>query len=142
MNKNAQKAVDYQQEIDPHRFIRQVGKRPLLSQPKCTIPYEPELFAETFGPPEMEMNDRRRSGILFWNFVDQNGKAAFSLFAEFPGGQKAKNTKDVPVCLSARGSSSTAYLWTADRLAAIESGDETAAAPRGRQVRRFPRLLT
>lgn len=124
MNKNAQKAVDYQQEIDPHRFIRQVGKRPLLSQPKCTIPYEPELFAETFGPPEMEMNDRRRSGILFWNFVDQNGKAAFSLFAEFPGGQKAKNTKDVPVCLSARGSSSTAYLWTADRLAAIESGDE------------------
>jgi len=122
--KTVQEKVDYQQEIDPHHFVRQVGKKPLLSQPKYKTPYEPELFAETFGPPEMEMNDRRRSGILFWNFVDQNGKAAFSLFAEFPAGQKAKDAKDVPVCLSARRSSSTAYLWTADRLAAVETGDE------------------
>jgi len=119
--KNVQKSFDAQEKIDPQRFIRQVGKRPLLSQPKYTTPYEPELFAETFGPPEMEMNNRRRSGILFWNFVDQDGKAAFSMFAEFPSGQKAKK---VPVCLSARRSSSTAYLWTADRLAAVESGDE------------------
>jgi hypothetical protein len=116
--------VDYQQEIDPHRFIRQVGKRPLLSEPKYTTPYEPELFAETFGPPEMEMNDRRRSGILFWNFVDQDGKSAFSMFAEFPAGQKAKNAKDVSVYLAARGSCSTAYLWTADRLGAVDNGDE------------------
>jgi hypothetical protein len=124
MKNNAQKTVDHQQEIDPHRFIRQVGKRPLLSQPKYTTPYEPELFAETFGPPEMEMNDRRRSGILFWNFVDQNGKAAFSMFAEFPAEQKAKEAKKVPVCLSVRKGSSTAYLWTTDRIAAVESGDE------------------
>jgi hypothetical protein len=122
--KNVLKKVDYQQEIDPHRFIRQVGKKPLLSQPKYKTHYEPELFAETFGPPEMEMNDRRQSGILFWNFVDQNGKAAFSMFAEFPAGQKAKDARDVPVYLSASRSSSTAYLWTADRLAAVEAGDE------------------
>src|ERR1700733_5459914 len=122
--KNAQKSFNAQEKIDPHRFIRQVGKRPLLSQPKYTTPYEPELFAETFGPPEMEMNDQRRSGILFWNFVDQNGKPAFSMFAEFPVGQKAEDAKKVPVCLSARTGSSTAYLWTADRLAAVESGDE------------------
>jgi hypothetical protein len=119
--KNVQKSFDAQEKIDPHRFIRQVGKKPLLSQPKCKTHYEPELFAETFGPPEMEMNDRRRSGILFWNFVDQDGKAAFSMFAEFPAGQKAK---DVSVYLSARKSFSTAYLWTADRLAAVETGDE------------------
>lgn len=122
--KNVQKSFDAQEKIDPRRFIRQVGKKPLLSQPKYKTPYEPELFAETFGPPEMEMNDRRRSGILFWNFVDQNGKAAFSMFAEFPAAQKANDAKKVPVCLSARRNSSTAYLWTADRLAAVESGDE------------------
>jgi hypothetical protein len=122
--KNAQKTVDYQQEIDPHRFIRQVGKRPLLSQPKCKTSYEPELFAETFGPPEVE--HRKRSCILFWNFADlKDGKAAFSMFAEFPAGQKTKDAKNVPVCLSARGSCSTAaYLWTADRLGAVENGDE------------------
>jgi hypothetical protein len=124
MNKKAINRMNFQKKIDPHRFIRQVGKRPLLSEPKYTTPYEPELFAETFGPPETEMNDRRRSGILFWNFVDQDGKAAFSMFAEFPAGQKAKDAKKVRVCLSARRSSSTAYLWTADRLAAVETGDE------------------
>jgi hypothetical protein len=43
------------------------------------------------------------------------------MFAEFPAGQKVK---DVPVYLSARKSFSTAYLWTADRLAAVETGDE------------------
>jgi hypothetical protein len=122
--KNVQKSFDAQEKIDAHRFIRQVGKRPLLSQPKCKTPYEPDLFAETFGPPEMEMNDRRRSGILFWNFIDQNGKAAFSLFAEFPAGQKPKDAKNVSVCLSTRNSFSMAYLWTADRLAAVETGDE------------------
>ena len=124
MNRATKHTMDTHQSIDAHQFIRQVGKRPLLSQPKYTTPYEPELFAETFGPPEMEMNDRRRSGILFWNFVDQNGKAAFSMFAEFPAAQKANDAKKVPVCLSARRNSSTAYLWTADRLAAVESGDE------------------
>lgn len=118
--KNVQKSFDAQEKIDPHRFIRQVGTRPLLSQPKCKTHYEPELFAETFGPPEVDR--RQRSCILFWNFADpKDGKAAFSMFAEFPAGQKAK---DVSVYLSARKSFSTAYLWTADRLAAVESGDE------------------
>ncbi len=122
MKKNVQKSFDAQEKIDPHRFIRQVGKRPLLSQPKCKTSYEPKLFAETFGPPEVD--HRKRSCILFWNFVDQDGKAAFSMFAEFPTGQNAKDAKNVPVYLSAHRSSSTAYLWTADRLAAVENGDE------------------
>jgi hypothetical protein len=121
MKNNAQETLNYQQEIDPHGFIRQVGKRPLLSQPKFKTPYEPELFAEAFGPPEVD--HRKRSCILFWNFADlKDGKAAFSMFAEFPAGQKAK---DVPVYLSAcRSFSTAAYLWTADRLAAVETGDE------------------
>jgi hypothetical protein len=120
MNKKLISGMNAQEEIDPHRFIRQVGTRPLLSQPKCKTRYEPELFAETFGPPEVD--HCKRSCVLFWNFVDQrDGKVAFTMFAEFPAGQKAK---DVPVYLSARRSFSTAYLWTADRLGAVETGDE------------------
>jgi hypothetical protein len=49
---------------------------------------------------------------------------SISLFAEFPAGQKAKEAKEVSVCLAVRGSCSTAYLWTADRLGAVENGDE------------------
>jgi hypothetical protein len=119
MNKKAISRMNVQEKIDPQHFIRQVGMRPLLSQPKCKTPYEPELFAETFGPPEVDR--RKRACVLFWNFVDQNGKAAFSMFAEFPARQKAK---DVSVYLAARTRFSTAYLWTADRLAAVETGDE------------------
>jgi hypothetical protein len=119
MNRNARNTVGSQEKIDRQRFVRLAGSKPLLSQPRFKTNYDPDLFSATFGPPEV--NRRKRSRILFWNFVDPNGKAAFSLFAEFPTGKAAK---DVSVFLSAQRAFATACNWIGDRLSAVEHGDE------------------
>ncbi|HXN99304.1 MAG TPA: hypothetical protein VN881_09545 [Candidatus Acidoferrales bacterium] len=119
MNGHAKNAVGSQEKIDRQHFIRLAGSKPLLSQPKFKTNYDPDLFSAAFGPPEV--NHRKRSCILFWNFVYPDGKAAFSLFANFPTGKKAK---DVSVFLSAHRAFATACNWTEDRLSAVEHGDE------------------
>jgi hypothetical protein len=110
--------VGSQEKIN-RQFIRLAGSKPLLSQAKCKTKYDPDLFHATFGPPEF--HNRKRSCIVFWNFVDPNGKAAFSLFAEFPRG---KTATDVSVWLSARRAVTKARNWTAYRLDAVERGNE------------------
>ncbi len=98
--------MNAQEEIDPQHFIRQLGKEPILGLPRCSWAYDPELFAGTFGPPEI--NNQKRSSILFWNFVDRDGKPAFSLSVKSPAGRK--------VYLVSRLQTDTAYFWTGGRL--------------------------
>jgi hypothetical protein len=119
--KNMQKTVDSQKEIDPRKFARVLGKRPLMSASRYGVFSGPELLSESFGPPEMK--SLKKQALLYWNFV-RDDSAQFTLFAVVPPNPKRKSG-DIEVRLAAQRGVTSFCTWTLDRLGAKGCGDET-----------------
>jgi hypothetical protein len=115
-----------QEETNQQQFARILGKAPRLGAAKCTMIDQLGLFTETFGPPEIAK--RKNQTVLFWNFVRDTGSRDFSLVARIPLTQKPNASigrREVEVQIVAKAGIRSFRWWTADRLAAIESGDES-----------------
>jgi hypothetical protein len=111
MKKNVTTEMNTQQEIDPQCFSRQLGIKPLQGQVTCDWPYDRDLFYAAFGPPETD--NRKHPSVLFWNFLDRDGKPAFSLCMKFRGGRKVSL---VPRQGTDPAYADTGYLWTGNRI--------------------------
>ncbi|MGH9712908.1 MAG: hypothetical protein ACRD5M_06370 [Candidatus Acidiferrales bacterium] len=115
-----------QQETKQQMFARVLGQRPRVGPAKYTTIDQLGLFTETFGPPEITR--RKNHSFLFWNFTRDNGSEGFSLISRIPRIRKPNGTigrLEVEVRLVARTGFRWFWWWTADRLAAVESGEET-----------------
>jgi hypothetical protein len=108
---------------DQYVFVRVLGKRPTLRTTKSSTVDQLGLFVETFGPPERAK--RKNGNVLFWNFVRQDDTKGFSLFASVPRKAKLHPRRELEVRLSAGTGVSSFRGWTADRLAGVESGEES-----------------
>ena len=104
-------------------FVRILGKRPSLRPAKSSTVDQFGLFVETFGPPERAK--RRNGNLLFWNFLRQDATEGFCLFASVSRATKLHPRTEVEVRLSAGSGVELFRGWTAVRLAAVETGDET-----------------
>jgi len=107
--------MDVQQEIDPRYFTRQLEIKPLQGRATCVWPYGRDLFYAAFGPPETD--NRKYPSVLFWNFVESDGRPAFSLCMKFPNGRKVSL---VPRLQVDTAYSDTACFWTGDRICEAE----------------------
>jgi hypothetical protein len=116
-----------QQETKQQEFARVLGKMPRRGTATYTTIDELGLFTETFGPPEIAK--RKNHTVLFWNFVRDNGLDGFSLVSRVAGIPKNPKAcigrREVEVRLVAKIGMRPFWLWTSDRLGAIESGEET-----------------
>jgi hypothetical protein len=116
-----------QQETKQQEFVRVLGKMPRRGTATHTAIDELGLFTETFGSPEVAK--RKNHTVLFWNFVRDNGSDGFSLVSRVAGIPKNPNAcigrREVEVRLVAKIGVRAFWLWTTDRLGAIESGEET-----------------
>jgi hypothetical protein len=115
-----------QQETNQQQFARVLGKPPRLGAAKYRTVDQLGLFTETFGPPEVEK--RKNRTLLFWNFTRADGADRFSLVSRISGALKPKASigrQEVEVQIVAKAGIRSFRWWTANRLAAIESGDES-----------------
>lgn len=112
-------------EIPKDRFARVLGHMPVVQVAKYRTTDQLGLFTDTFGPPEIR---QRKSGtMLFWNFIRDDGARNFSLVSQVPEIRNATaniGRLEVEVRLVAKRGIRSFWFWTADRLAAIESGEE------------------
>ena len=104
------------------QFVRVLGRSPVITMAKGTTAYNPQLFEETFGPPEWK--ERSGSILFFWNFLRADGRRGFSMFAKLP---KGRAPKEVQVRLATRGNKLSFCNWTALRLNAVENAIEPPA---------------
>lgn len=108
---------------DQHAFARVLGKRPRLRTAKSSTVDQFGLFIETFGPPERA---RQKNGsLLFWNFVRNDDRKGFSLFARVSRAAKLHPRSEVQIELAAGAGVVSFQNWTADRLAGVESGEDS-----------------
>lgn len=99
-----------------HHFARVLGMAPRLGNVRCSTTDDLDLFAESFGPPEVKT--QRGGSVLFWNFVRQDGTAGFSLYSRVSG----QRPKEVTVHLVAPNPKSFRE-WTALRLHEISNAE-------------------
>jgi hypothetical protein len=115
-----------QEETNRQQFARVLGKAPCLGAARYRTTDQLGILTETFGPPETAK--RKNQTLLFWNFMRADGVDRFSLVSRIAGALKPKaniDRQEVEVQVIAKAGIRLFRLWTADRLAAIESGDET-----------------
>ena len=105
-------------QFEEHRFARALGRRPFLKDFRLKTKASLNLLSESFGPPERI----QRKNLLFWNFVRDDGAVGFSLFSRV---SKLSEGGELEVVLSAHSGAKTFGDWTIDRLAGLESGEET-----------------
>lgn len=107
-----------QQESNRSQFARVLGMAPCVSSARCSTVAELDLFAESFGPPEVK---KQPSGakVIYWNFVRADGTAGFSLFSKITNLQP----KEVEVRLAANAGAKGFREWTAVRLHEISHAE-------------------
>jgi hypothetical protein len=104
-------------------FARLLGKQPVIDNVKGETSYDRNLFAETFGPPELK--HRKNSTLLFWNFQCSDGATGFCLFAEIPS---AGLKDEVNMNIATREKGGLSFVnWVMDRLGLVENGEEPPA---------------
>lgn len=101
----------------PPNFARILGRAPQTRSVRAQF-VEPAML-EAFGPGERI--NRPKSSLVCWNFVREDDKQGFTLFARI-----RPKAKRVTINLVAEFSSASFYTWVLDRLGAVENGD---AAP-------------
>lgn len=104
------------------RFVRVLGKSPVTYKVKGTTAYDPQLFEEAFGPPEWR--ERKKSVLLFWNFLRADGRRGFSMFAKVPDGRVSKEPE---VQIATQETSFSFFNWATLRLNAVENAIEPPA---------------
>ena len=113
-----------QQAIPKERFVRALGRAPLIRRPSLSVIDRFDLFTETFGPPER--NSNRRSTVLVWNFIriDRNNNATFSLSCRVPAGVRISLATNIKADIVAKWGVAGFADWTLDRLGNVANGDE------------------
>ena len=104
------------------QFVRQLGRSPVTTNVKATTAYNPQLFEETFGPPEWRAG--KKSVLLFWNFLCADGRRGFSMFAKVPNGRLSKEPE---VQIATQENSFSFFNWATLRLNAVENAIEPPA---------------
>jgi hypothetical protein len=114
--------------VAARQFARVFGRSPRICSARnirASTKDQFGVFTETFGPPELRKI--RSELIMYWNFLRADGADGFSLFTRPPKAQKPKASigrVEVDVVLAAVTGAQSFKVWTAVRLAAIESGAE------------------
>lgn len=109
-----------------HDFARVLGQRPLIQGALYAMVDQLGLFVDTFGPPEVRLG--KTGTTFFWNFSRYDGTRGFSLVSRITRDHKATASLGrlkVQVRLVAKTGLRSFCEWTRDRLAAVESGEET-----------------
>ncbi len=108
------------EETKQWKFSRVLGKRPATTGVKVKMLYEPQLFAESFGPPEQEKHGD--SSLLFWNFRRADGKGGFSMFAKV---STLRASEAVQVHIARRGRLLSFAKFIVFRLLDVENAIES-----------------
>jgi hypothetical protein len=112
-----------QRAIPKERFVRALGRAPLLRSPRVAVIDRFDLFTETFGPPERR--SYRGSTVLVWNFIriDRNDSATFSLSSRIPADARISGGTDIEADIVAKSGATGFVDWALDRLRNVANGE-------------------
>ena len=109
-------------ETKQWQFSRDLGKPPVTTGVKVNMPYEPQLFTESFGPPEQVKSGS--GSLVFWNFRRGDNESGFCLFAKVPArGVSAP----VEAHLARRGKLLSFAKFVVFRMIGVENAEEPPA---------------